>query len=286
MVENISSYQNLVVYSYHCCFQAMQISYMQDLHICQSCSHTRQCCTVGTDLWVLGNWLQNVCRPFIHLFSKCILIGADHTETYQRMSSPSPHCSKCLPGLSPSPPQWFPNLLQVQDPMSPPGPSALAPARPVCQLQLPTALPCPASGPTQLGPPVGPQLVLALDWAGAASVPLLPPPGWAWMGPGARPCPAEGLKEDNEYSHLRHVILLCILLLLLLLNEQLLLLPASCCSQFFEASLHLLQHLGSVAYHQLHAVLGRLQELHRLLVMLPFNALEARSTDLIPKTLL
>lgn len=73
-------------------------------------------------------------------------------------------------------------------------------------------------------------------------------------------------------NNLRHVILLCILLLLLLLNEQLLLLPASCCSQFFEASLHLLQHLGSVAYHQLDAVLGRLQELHCLLVVLPFNA--------------
>lgn len=160
------------------------------------------------------------------------------------------------------------------------------PSQATVQLQLPTVLPCPASGLIQLGPSVGPQLGLASNWVGAAPVSPLPPPGWAWMGPGARPCPAEGLKEDNEYSHLRHVILLCILLLLLLLNEQLLLLPASCCSQFFEASLHLLQHLGSVAYHQLDAVLGRLQELHCLLVVLPFNALEARSTDLIPKRLL
>jgi len=82
------------------------------------------------------------------------------------------------------------------------------------------------------------------------------------------------------------MVLLCSLLLLLLLNEQLLLLPAPGCSQFLEASLHLLQHLGSVAYHQLDTVLSRLQQLHRLLMVLSFHALGAGRTDLITKTLL
>ena len=97
----------------------------------------------------------------------------------------------------------------------------------------------------------------------------------AGTGPGARPCPDGpldlqellaqagchqwALGKTNESSHLRHMVLLCSLLLLLLLNEQLLLLPAPGCSQFFKASLHLVQHLGSVAYHQLDAVLSRLQ---------------------------
>lgn len=82
------------------------------------------------------------------------------------------------------------------------------------------------------------------------------------------------------------MVLLCSLLLLLLLNEQLLLLPAPGCSQFFEASLHLLQHLGCVADHQLDAVFGRLQQLHCLLVVLSFHALGAGRRDLITKMLL
>lgn len=62
-------------------------------------------------------------------------------------------------------------------------------------------------------------------------------------------------------------------LLLLLLHEELLLLAPPGRAQLLEASLHLLQNFGGVADHQLHAVLGGLQELHRLLVVFSFYAL-------------
>lgn len=116
----------------------------------------------------------------------------------------------------------------------------------------------------------------------AADAALTDPWKWlAWVG-GCQ----WTLGKNNESSHLRHMILLCSLLLLLLLNEQLLLLPAPGCSQLFEASLHLLQHLGSVAHHQLHAVLGCLQQLHRLLVVLSFHTLGTGRTNLIVKMVL
>lgn len=63
-------------------------------------------------------------------------------------------------------------------------------------------------------------------------------------------------------------------LLLLLLHEELLLLTPPGRAQLLEARLHLLQHFGGVADHQLHAVLGRLQQLHRFLVVLPLDALQ------------
>lgn len=178
-----------------------------------------------------------------------------------------------------------------------PRPTPMAPPPTPCPGLLITpraASPCPAR-PWAL-------LIWAHPWAMAlpglvlflsperCPVPRLGLPWCPWLVVGQAlvwgPALPEGLKEDNEYSHLRHVILLCSLLLLLLLNEQLLLLPAPRCSQFFETSLHLLQHLGSVAHHQLDAVLSRLQQLHCLLVVLPFHALEARSTDLTAKMLL
>lgn len=88
-------------------------------------------------------------------------------------------------------------------------------------------------------------------------------------GPPSPPHP-----ESNEAPHLRHVVLLrAQVLLLLLLHEELLLLAPPGRAQLLEAGLHLLQHLGGVAHHQLHAVLGRLQELHRLLVVFSFYAL-------------
>lgn len=62
-------------------------------------------------------------------------------------------------------------------------------------------------------------------------------------------------------------------LLLLLLHEELLLLAPPGRAELLEAGLHLLQHFGGVADHQLHAVLGRLQQLHRFLVVLAFHAL-------------
>lgn len=90
-------------------------------------------------------------------------------------------------------------------------------------------------------------------------------------GGAAPPCPP----ESNEAPHLRHVVLLrAQVLLLLLLHEELLLLAPPGRAQLLKASLHLLQDFGGVADHQLHAVLGRLQELHRLLVVLSFDALE------------
>ncbi|KAJ8007086.1 hypothetical protein DPEC_G00113920 [Dallia pectoralis] len=55
-------------------------------------------------------------------------------------------------------------------------------------------------------------------------------------------------------------------LLLLGLHEKLLLLAATGCAKLLEPSLHLLQDLGCITHHQLHTVLGCLQELHRLLV--------------------
>lgn len=119
--------------------------------------------------------------------------------------------------------------------------------------------------------------------AGPLSSPVPTDPGELLAQAGRR---QGALGKTTESSHLRHMVLLCGLLLLLLLNEQLLLLPAPGCPQFFEASLHLLQHLGSVAYHQLDAVLGRLQQLHRLLVVFPFHALGAGRTDLITVKLL
>lgn len=70
------------------------------------------------------------------------------------------------------------------------------------------------------------------------------------------------------------VLLRAQVLLLLLLHEELLLLAPPGRAQLLEASLHLLQDFGGVADHQLHAVLGRLQELHCLLVVLSFDALE------------
>lgn len=81
--------------------------------------------------------------------------------------------------------------------------------------------------------------------------------------------------ESNEAPHLRHVVLLGgqVLLLLLLLHEELLLLAPPGRAQLLEARLHLLQHLGGVADHQLDAVLGRFQQLHRLLMVLAFHAL-------------
>lgn len=80
--------------------------------------------------------------------------------------------------------------------------------------------------------------------------------------------------ESSEAPHLRHVVLLrAQVLLLLLLHEQLLLLAPPGRAQLLEASLHLLQDFGRVADHQLHAVLGSLQELHGLLVVFPFDAL-------------
>lgn len=123
---------------------------------------------------------------------------------------------------------------------------------------------------------------LGLRWALVPDAALTDP--WKWLDQVG--CCQWTLGKNNESSHLRHVILLCSLLLLLLLNEQLLLLPAPGRSQFLKASLHLLQHLGSVAHHQLHTVLGRLQQLHRLLMVLSFHTLQPGRTDQIVKMVL
>lgn len=79
--------------------------------------------------------------------------------------------------------------------------------------------------------------------------------------------------ESNEAPHLRHVVLLRAQVLLLL-HEELLLLAPPRRAELLEASLHLLQHFGGVAHHQLHAILGRFQQLHRLLVVLTFHTLQ------------
>lgn len=68
-------------------------------------------------------------------------------------------------------------------------------------------------------------------------------------------------------------------LLLLLLHEQLLLLAPAGRAQLLEAGLHLLQNLGGVTDHQLDAVLGRLQQLHRLLVVLALHALHGQENE-------
>lgn len=144
----------------------------------QSCLHICQCCTVGTDFWVIGNQFQNLFRPFIHLFSQCILTGADHMEMYQRMSSPSPQCGKCLPGLSPSPPQGLPNLPQARDPMSP-----LEPSDPPQPGHSPAPAPhsaaLPSLGPHSAGPfcrpPAGPGLQLGWCCPGV-------PASSSWLG--------------------------------------------------------------------------------------------------------
>lgn len=50
----------------------------------------------------------------------------------------------------------LPALATAQDPMPSPGPSVLAPARPIGRVSIPaTALPCPATGHAELGPPAG-----------------------------------------------------------------------------------------------------------------------------------
>lgn len=164
--------------------------------------------------------------------------------------------------------------------------------------------PCLAMGLSESGPPVGPHPSLSpspeRSLTPGLGLPLCPSAALllarAGMGPDGplelwellvqAGCCQWALGKTNESSHLRHMVLLCTLLLLLLLNEQLLLLPAPGCSQFFKASLHLLQHLGSVAYHQLDTVLSCLQQLHCLLVVLSFHTLGAGRTDSVRKMLL
>lgn len=69
------------------------------------------------------------------------------------------------------------------------------------------------------------------------------------------------------------------ILLLLLLHQELLLLTPPRRTELLEASLHLLEHFGGVADHQLHAVFGRLQQLHGFLVMLSFYTLQDGVTE-------
>lgn len=45
-------------------------------------------------------------------------------------------------------------------------------------------------------------------------------------------------------------------------------------AHLLKAGLHLLQHAGCVTHHQLHRALGRLQQLHGLLVLLTLDALQ------------
>ena len=45
-------------------------------------------------------------------------------------------------------------------------------------------------------------------------------------------------------------------------------------AHLLEAGLHLLQHAGCVTHHQLHRALGRLQQLHSLLVLLTLHTLQ------------
>lgn len=228
-------------------------------------------------------------------------------EMYWVTSSPHPHHSKVGPRgylqVLDCHPQSYPHP-QPMTPCQPPGAISPLPSNAAAglSLQQPTALP---SHGSESGPPVGPQPSLSpsprrslMPGAGTAPVPIsCPAPGHGWDGPYDGPLDlwellvqAGGhqgaLGKTNESSHLRHMVLLCTLLLLLLLNEQLLLLPAPGCSQFFKASLHLLQHLGSVAYHQLDTVLSCLQQLHCLLVVFPFHALGAGRIDSVRKMLL
>lgn len=197
---------------------------------------------------------------------------------YQRMSSAHPDCSKCWlrpQGYLQAPdcPPWG-SLHPVHSPGAHATPRAIiscpsnGPAGPVSS----SPWPCPAQpwGPTKQGSPVGSCPSLSLS-PGRCPGLELPAPVWRWDGPLG--CCQWTLGKNNESSHLRHVVLLCGLLLLLLLDEQLLLLAAPGCPELLKASLHLLQHLGGVTHHQLHTVLGCLQQLHCLLMVLSFHTL-------------